>query len=45
MIFYCIDVKKKIPLGEERGTVLRLHSALTEPNVTDVVKTEMEARF
>jgi hypothetical protein len=30
MIFYCIDVKKKIPRGEERGTVLRLHSALTE---------------
>jgi NAD-dependent SIR2 family protein deacetylase len=30
MISYCIDVKKKIPGGEERGTVLRLHSALTE---------------
>lgn len=30
MIFYCIDVKKKIPQGEEHGRVLRLHSALTE---------------
>lgn len=30
MIFYCIDVKKKIPRGEEHGRVLRLHSALTE---------------
>jgi hypothetical protein len=30
MIFYCIDVKKKVPQGEEHGRVLRLHSALTE---------------
>jgi hypothetical protein len=30
MIFYCIDVKKKIPRGEEHGKVLRLYSALTE---------------
>jgi hypothetical protein len=30
MTFYCIDVEKKMPRGEEHGTVLRLHSALTE---------------